>query len=436
MSENRERAVSLPNRTLHHAAFFEALAGMEESSTAWPATAAGLVVLRLVEAWLEEGAAVAAADGWSLRAAREAVDELSPTSPTRAILAGVLDGIAAHSASSPPSVGVVAPRLMAYGRALDFEGQLRLAADVYRTLVAHAHPAEDADVAIDASMQLAVCLRRLGDLEASAAAYAQAGTAAEAAGDLMKVLLAQAGDAKIAVARGNLPRAEEILDRTISAASENQFTELHGLTLHDRAVVAHLRGDYERAVRIGYDALGRLRSPIARDRVLGDLAASFILLGVRSAARDALLILAATAQDQYSRWLATINLMELEAMDGCEPRFEEYRRQLDGLALPPVLQAEYYFSLGEAHRIFDHVDQARQAFTRAVDVATAHGLNEQAFRAERALAELEAAARRSERERRHQTAAAAPEGLSDVITALGEMRATVGAGGGGGTAAR
>jgi len=101
-----------------------------------------------------------------------------------------------------------------------------------------------------------------------------------------------------------------------------------------------------------------------------------------------------------------------------------------------VLQAEYYFSLGEAHRIFDHVDQARQAFTRAVDVAAAHGLNEHAFRAERALAELEAAARRSERERRRQTAAAAaPEGLSDVITALGEMRATVGAGGGG-TAAR
>ena len=51
--------MSLPNRTLHHPAFFQALAGMEESSTAWPATAAGLVVLRLVEAWLEEGAAVA-----------------------------------------------------------------------------------------------------------------------------------------------------------------------------------------------------------------------------------------------------------------------------------------------------------------------------------------------------------------------------------------
>ena len=156
---------------------------------------------------------------------------------------------------------------------------------------------------------------------------------------------------------------------------------------------------------------------------------------MRSAARDALLVLAATAQEQYSRWLATINLMELEAMDGCEPRFEEYRRQLDGLTLPPVLQAEYYYSLGEAHRIFQHPDQARQALTRAVEVATAHGLNEHAFRAEQALAELEAAARQSERERRAAAqrvapAMAAPDTLSDVVTALGQMRATVDAGGG------
>jgi tetratricopeptide (TPR) repeat protein len=426
--------VSLHNRTLHHAAFFEALAGMEEGSTAWPATAAGLVVLRLVESWLEEGTAVAAADGWSLRAAREAVDEVSPMAPTRAILAGVLDAIAAHRPDLPAAVGVVAPRLMAYGRALDFEGHLRLAADVYRTLVAHAHPAEEPDVAIDASMQLGYCLRRLGDLDAAAAAYAQAGGAAEASGDLMKVLLAQAADAKIAVARGNLPRAEAILDRTIEAAAANHFSELHGITLHERATVAHLRGDYERAVRIAYESLGKLQSQVARDRVLGDLAASFIHLGVRSAARDALMILAATAQDQYSRWVATINLMELEAMDGCEPRFEEYRRQLDGLTLPPVLQAEYYYSLGEAHRIFQHPDQARQALTRAMEVATAHGLNEHAFRAEQALAELEVAARQSERERRAAQrvapATAAPETLSDVVTALGRMRATVDAGGG------
>jgi tetratricopeptide (TPR) repeat protein len=282
-------------------------------------------------------------------------------------------------------------------------------------------------------MQLGFCLRRLGELDAAAAAYAHAGRAADAAGDLMRVLRAQVADAKIAVARGNLPRAEEILDRTIAAAEENEFGELHGMTLHERATVAHLRGDYERAVRVAYEALGRLHSPTARDRVLGDLAASFIHLGVRSAARDALLILAATAQEQYSRWLATINLMELEAMDGCEPRFEEYRRQLDGLSLPPVLQAEYYFSLGEAHRLFDHVDQARQALTRAVDVAAAHGLNQHLFRAERALAELEASSRRAEREERRQAAQipptiAAPEALSDVVTALGEMRATIGAG--------
>jgi len=195
---------------------------------------------------------------------------------------------------------------------------------------------------------------------------------------------------------------------------------VQGLALHDRSTVAHLRGDYERAVRFAYQALGLLCSPVARDRVLGDLAASFVLLGVRSAARDALMVLAATAQDQYSRWVATINLLELEAMDGCEPRFEEYRRQLEAAPLPPALEAEYCLSLGTTYLLFDRPEQARQALVHAAEVASAHHFNQLLFRAEQSLREL------SVGKPAVAAAVAPPPAVADVAEAINEMRTLAG----------
>ena len=405
--------------SLQHLAYFEALAGMEEFDGEWPATSAGLVVLRLVDAWLDEGPDVVAPGAWSLRAVREAIDAVASERGVRAILAGIVDVL--QSSGAQPSITRIAPRLMAYGRALDYEGRYTLAADVYDTIVAHAHPSDEPDVAIDANMQLGLCRRRLGDLEGAAAAYARAGAIAAASGDLMKVLHSQVAEAKIAVARGNLPGAEQMLDRTIEQAREHQFSEMHGIALHDRSAVAHLRGDFERAVRLAYHALGLLGNPVARDRVLGDLAASFVLLGVRSAARDALMVLAATAQDQYSRWVATINLLEIEAMEGCEPRFEDYRRQMDAAPLPPSLEADYCLSLGTAYQLFDRPEQARQALTRAVDVASAHSFNQLLFRAEQSLRDL-SSGKRSQVNK----AVAPPATVADVAEAIGEMRVLAG----------
>ena len=48
---------------------------------------------------------------------------------------------------------------MAYGHVLEYESRWSLAADVYRTLVAYAHPIDDADLVVSAHIQLAFCLR-------------------------------------------------------------------------------------------------------------------------------------------------------------------------------------------------------------------------------------------------------------------------------------
>ena len=375
------------DRTLRHLPFFEALAAGDEQDAGWRVTSAGLVTLRLADAWLEEGTSAVAPDSWGLHAVRDAIDAVPAGKPVRSILAGIVDAMVAAPVSA---VSVIAPRLMAYGRALDFAGQWTLAGDVFLTIVAHTHPAEEPDLAIDANMQLGACARLCGELDQAAVAYRQAGQIARQIGDMVKVLRSEIADAKLALARGNLPEAERLLDETIARARTLELPAVKAVALHERGGVAHARGQYEMAIRFTYEALEGTTNPEARDRVLSDIAATFIDLGVRSAARDALLVLAATAQAQYSRWLAAINLIEIAALDRCEPVFEQYRRELEGVALPPFLQASYLLQVGEGHRTFGRPDSARVAFARAMELSARHQLNQIAFRAESSLREIDA----------------------------------------------
>ncbi|HWE41824.1 MAG TPA: hypothetical protein VG432_04920 [Gemmatimonadaceae bacterium] len=411
-------------RPIRHLAFFEALGTLEEGSTDWHATTAGLVVLRLVDAWYDEGVQVAAADAWGLEAVREAVGEMAAGDPARTILSGVVDAVASAARAD---FSVVATRLSAYGRALHFDARWRLAADVYETLLTYAHPIDESDVYINASMQLGYCLRMLGEFDQAAVAYADAGRVATSMGDVVGILRARIADARLSMSRGNLPRAEEILDDTIARATSESLHDVAGLALHERSTVAYERKDYPRAIRFAYDALAKLSGQSARDRVLADIAASFLELGVISAARDAFLVLAATAQEQYVRWSATLNLLDVSTLEGSEPRFESYRRELAGIELPVVLQVYYHMHLGSGHATFGRFDRARQSLVRAAEIAAEHRLNQLLFTAEDSLRRLEA----GERQLGEHAAAAAefvPDAVADVAVALHEMRTMAGTG--------
>jgi hypothetical protein len=63
---------------------------------------------------------------------------------------------------------VVAPRLMAYARSLDFDARWSLAIDVYRSVIAHTEPLEDTDTAIAAHLRLGFCLRQVNEISQSA----------------------------------------------------------------------------------------------------------------------------------------------------------------------------------------------------------------------------------------------------------------------------
>ncbi len=394
---------------VRHLPFFTELAAIEERDPSWRAVTAGLVLLRLVDAWIEEGAAAVAADGWGVRSVAACLEEMPAGLPARAILMSALDALTSAPCGD---MHAVTPRLMAYARTLDADAKWSLAADVYETVIAHSDPSRDSDDAISAHVRLSYCRRQLGELDEAEAIALQAGRIAQAAGDFIGTLDARIAEAKVSIARGNYPRAETMLDETIRSAEGADLQQFRAKAIQERAAVAQLKGDYEYAIKLGYEALDNLADDRLRDRMLGDIAGAFYKLGVRSAARDAYTLLTVTAQEQYVRWTSTINLMEIAADDGSLPLFERQRRQLEAAALPPHLRAQFLVHAGEGLSRLGDPDGARRNLTEAVVFAAKYGYNRLVFQAEAQLEGLSGTPRVASSE------APIPEGLAIIASEL------------------
>jgi tetratricopeptide (TPR) repeat protein len=296
---------------------------------------------------------------------------------------------------------------------------------VYDTIIGYAHPVDDADLVSTAYLQLATSLRNVGNLVAASATYEKAKTVANASGDSIGVLRARIGEAKLAIARGNLPRAEDILDDTIARAEGDAFADVRSRALHDRATVAGMRGEFDRAIQFGYSALHLATSQRERDRILADIATGFLSLGLLDVARDAYLVLVTTAQDQYVRWTAGLNLMEIAGRQGAEPVFDRYRRELMVADLTPLLRVSYLITVGNGYRELGQPDAGMTYLQQAVGLASSHQLNQLLFQAEESLA----ASRRPVVRASPAEAASIPTEIAGVAEAITAMRALADVGG-------
>ncbi len=411
-------------RPLAHLPYFERLAELANDSAEWRSLSAALVVLRLFDSWMTAGAEVVLDDSPGLNAVRDQIAAMDFRDTTRGLLSSIVESMVT---AEQPRIVTVAPRLMAYGRALQHGAKWPLAADVYRTVLSYATPVHDSDTVIQANMQLGRCLRVLAEWDESLTCFAAASQVATMTNDMMSILRARIQEANIAIDRGNLPYAETLLDETIVQAKESGLSEVRATATHDRALVAFRRGRFEDAVILQYEALQGVRNQMARDRVLNDLGASFAQLGVFSAARDAYLVVAATAQEQYMRWTATLNLLDVAVQERRETLFEQYRRELDGASLPPALETYYYMYMAQGHRAFDQMVLAKAAVNHAIEVATRNKLGQLRFEAEELFGELE-----SQEMREHRAARTAirntvwsPE-VQGIAQAMHELRTTAG----------
>jgi tetratricopeptide (TPR) repeat protein len=282
------------------------------------------------------------------------------------------------------------PQLSAYARALRFEARWMLAADAFATLLANAEGGEE-ELVITAAYHRGYCLRMAGELDAAAASYDEGRLLAASCGNAAGMLEADVSHAALALHRGNLPAAERLLDGVIERADPVRCAAVLGRALHHRAGLAARRGHPEQAIVFGYRAFPLIPLQSDRDRVLGDIATALGEAGHHEAAWDAQLVLAATAQEQETRWVATVNLIELAAWRGNERLFERFRVELADATLPVWLSGHYHLFVGEGFHRFGRRAEAKRSLQRAVTVAAGAELNEIRMRAEDSLAELDRA---------------------------------------------
>lgn len=368
---------------MSHQAYFEFLAGSDQHAPAWHPVLGGLAVLRLIDSRL--GGEPGGTSNWaSCESAKSAVMSVREGDPARAILLQLVDAVA----SDEVKLEAIGRGLIAYGRALNFEGRWGLACDVFGTADRIAGAPHNVPISIESNIALGAAARRMTDWEKSANAYSRAYHLAETITDRSSVLLVQEGRATTHMVHGNLPAAESTIKEVIEEARSAGFTNVLGRALHSRMIIRYQRREYAEAVRLGHEALEVMTDPTARDGVISDIAAAFGGLGMNEAARDGYLIVASTAQVQWVRWQATINLMELAALDDREADFLAYARELEHAQLDPRLRAHYYIYLGTGQQRFGNYVEAETSITEGLSVAEKNQLHQIAHEATVALATL------------------------------------------------
>jgi len=372
---------------LPHRAYIEALADAPEGSAGWHAIVAGYAVLQLFESWMEGGLGATAPsmlDRWRVRRYVEAVPERHPH---QRCLADLVDSIAGATSGSHADSRSVEPtavgRLLAtYARLLRYDAQWGLAADVHAIVVEFTQRTNDTACMLDSMLMLGYSRRMQGRFEEATSAYAELRRAATAANDVRYELESHLSDAKVAIDRGNLPLARELLDRTIAEGRRRACGPIVAKGLADRARVALGDDDQDLALACLYEAHELTPDALGRERILSNIALTFAQMGLRDAARDAALLVAGTAQDRTTRLTAMVNLMELAHGDGRELVFEQYRRALATEELTPYLEVTYLETCVTGCRAFGRHAEARRAAERMLEVAERHGLNEFVLKAE------------------------------------------------------
>ncbi|HSY83836.1 MAG TPA: hypothetical protein VK807_18890 [Gemmatimonadaceae bacterium] len=420
--------------TVEHFVFFEALGAIvdrternglsAEDAEAVPEyrlVLAGLLTLRLVDGWIAAVAEGGEAPSLKHIASAQRAVRACEVSPVRNALEALVTAMAESWGVASSEVGAQA---FAYARLLQDDSAWAIAADTYQSVVACSDASHDAGLVPVALLQMAACLRTCGRLSDADRAYARALEAATAAGDTYHALLSRVGAANAVANRGNLPRAEALLDEIIRETealvpATPALMDVVARAKHDRGVVVVDRGDPARATDDFFDAFEAYTEPKRRTRALVDLANALTALGAHAAARDAFHLSLASTTDREVRWVVSLNLLELAQLDGEETVFERWRRDLGDADLAPRLRAYYLLYSGFGLYRFGRSDAARAALAGALVIAERHELGEVVMRADSALSAID------RNERLPVTGVSAPSapGVARIVDRLRVMRA-------------
>jgi tetratricopeptide (TPR) repeat protein len=309
--------------------------------------------------------------------------ELSGEGTEAAHLSGIVR--ATGEAERLGDTRALAPALHAYALYLEQEAQLEEAQDVLQTLL---HVGGDRLAATDATaalLRLGRVRRLQTDFDGADAAYADAGRVAAEAGDHQSALLSRIGQCSVVHFRGNLADAERAWRGVLVDATTGGYRSVEAQAQHGLGNILQRRGQGHdgaphlwRAYELYDDQSGRLRA-------LGDLGIVLLSLGDVAGAERALteVVQRATMPDMIQN--ALIELMHASSFKRDRVGFERWRaRALDNIAeAPPNVLADYHLKTGIGLARFGNYRRAEAELSRALEIATAHGLHDFVFGIER-----------------------------------------------------
>lgn len=406
-----------PRPTLKHLSFIEAMDALPAGDSGRQPLEAAFLTLRLLDHWVSLGSAMAEPTGQALGATRAAIERASSDPESQVSLRGIVDAIVRLQ---EPDAQPLLPRVFAFAGLLEQRGALAMAGDVYSTVARYADARAHFDIAYDALMRHAFCLRVEGVLDQAARAYESAGALAARSRDRVRVLYSRIGVAKVVWQRGNLPAADQALQEIAAESATLGDARLHAVALHDCAGMARFRDDLPRAVRLAFESFQLQADETEKERVLADLANFLAFTGAFETARAALGVLEAHGRLQETRWLARNNLMDLGARQGSETQFEQYRRSLEAEPLPERHRAIYLRDAGKGLAAFGRFAEAGAALRESGRIAKTLGLHQIAFEVAAAAEDLEGLQRAHRVQLR--SSIAAPKDIAAAVEALAAAR--------------
>ncbi len=327
---------------------------------------------------------------------------------------------AAGEAHQTNDVRLVAPALFAYALYLEQESHFEEAEDALQTMVNIGGERLQSCDAVSAWMRLGRVRRKQTDFDGAIAGYGEAGRLAAAGGDQHSVLLSRVGHCNVLYFRGNLPEAEMgwrslLADAEVAADREVQAQAHHGLgTLLQRRGLGHTGAPHL------WRAYGLYEEETNQLRVLNDLGIALLSIGDIEGAERALHEVVRRERVGENRMNSLIELMHCASVRRDRVGFERMREQCltDLDTMVPNVRADYYVKVGIGLARFGNFPKAEANLRRALEIASAHDLNEMVFRIE----ELSDGLRNCEAFEETQTAPAEPivrtDALREVVASL------------------
>jgi tetratricopeptide (TPR) repeat protein len=292
---------------------------------------------------------------------------------------------AAGDAHTSNDIGLVAPALFAYALYLEQESHFEEAEDALLTMINVGAGRIQGSDNISAWMRLGRVRRKQTDFDGATEAYTEAGRLAQTAGDSRSVLLSRVGNCNTLYFHGNLAGAEQgwrsiLADASAAADRYVEAQAHHGLgTLLQRRGLAHAGAPHLwRGYELYEDESDQLR-------VLTDLAIALLSIGRVADAERALHEVMRRERVGECRTNSAIELMQCASYRRDRVGFERMRDDaLNNLdQMPANIRADYYLKVGIGLARFGNFAKAQTNLRHALEIATAHDLNEMVFRIER-----------------------------------------------------